>query len=78
MVEYDVVHIGGKSTARNHNKTRHVAIRIKDKCTFGDELHLGRAEGIVVGDHDVHLEHASRIGRVVRTLERLKSSKEGK
>jgi len=41
--------------------------------TLGDELHLGRAERVILRDHDVHLEHAARIGRVIRTLQRLKS-----
>jgi hypothetical protein len=39
--------------------------------TFGDETHLGRAKGIVCGDHNVHFEDPSCVGSVGWSVQHL-------
>ena len=43
------------------------SIRSKER-TFGDKLHLGRTERIVVRNDDINFKYSARIGSIVRTL----------
>ena len=62
---------GNQRTNKQHDRHTTESAR-----TLGVELHLGRGEGVVLRNHDVHLEHAARVGGVIRTLQRLKTVEE--